>query len=366
MSTTTTPSQTAEIRRLLSTLSLSPSSVLELPQPTCASHSPSAVRTMRAAFKRKLMLVHSDRSADPHAAAAYAILRAAYDAARFDNGDTAEGGSADSHNNGDDGSTAAAAAAEPEKRTLKPPASPPPPPPPPPPQPSPLAATAAAPATPSQAAEIRRLVSHPSLPSFTVLELPQQTCKSQSPRAVRAVRAAFHSKSRLIHPDRCADPNAGAAFAVLRNAYNAVCAGDDLYNMPLGGGGGGGGGGFNAPRTAAAAAGAAARGSSVEESFSAFYDRCTREADRQMAEAAAAEEAAEAEGRRTGTGGSTTRRKKTPKPKTTVRPEVPPRAESFEEMYDRCTRAAENFVSKEQREARRRRKQEKQARRDER
>ncbi|KAI8588526.1 hypothetical protein BDZ88DRAFT_507935 [Geranomyces variabilis] len=348
MSTTTTPSQTAEIRRLLSTLSLSPSSVLELPQPTCASHSPSAVRAVRAAFKRKSLLVHPDRNTDPHAAAAYAVLRAAYDAARFENGDTAEDANVGSINA--DGS-GAAAAAEPENRTPKPPASPP--------LPAAAAATSAtaAPVTPSQAAEIHRLISRPSLPSFTVLELPQTTCASQSPHAVRAVRAAFHSKSRLIHPDRCAHPNAGAAFSVLRNAYNAVCAGDDFYNMPAGGGGSSGNAG--APRTAAAAAGAAARKSSAEESFSAFYDRCTREADRQMAEEAA--EAADAESRRTGS----PRRKKAPKPKTTARPVLPPRAESFEEMYDRCTRAAEDYMSKEQkqarreeREARRRRKQE--------
>ncbi|KAJ3150670.1 hypothetical protein HDU89_003079 [Geranomyces variabilis] len=335
MSTTTTPSQTAEIRRLLSTLSLSPSSVLELPQPTCASHSPSAVRAVRAAFRRKSLLVHPDRNTDPHAAAAYAVLRAAYDAARFENGDSAVDANVGS--NSADGS-GAAAAAEPENRTPKPPASSPP-------LPPPVAAATAAPATSSQAAEIHRLISRPSLPSFTVLELPQTTCASQSPHAVRAVRAAFHSKSRLIHPDRCAHPNAGAAFSVLRNAYNAVCAGDDLYNMPAGGGSGSGSAG--APRTAAAAAGAAARKSSAEESFSAFYDRCTREADRQMAEEA--EEAAEAESRRTGS----TRRKKAPKPKTTARPVLPPRAESFEEMYDRCTRAAEDYVSKEQKQARR-------------
>ncbi|KAJ3167974.1 hypothetical protein HDU88_001921 [Geranomyces variabilis] len=334
MSTTTTPSQTAEIRRLLSTLSLSPSSVLELPQPTCASHSPSAVRAVRAAFKRKSLLVHPDRNTDPHAAAAYAVLRAAYDAARFENGDTAEDANAGSSNNAD--GSAAAAAAEPENRTPKPPASPPPPP--------PAAAATAAPATSAQAAEIRRLISRPSLPSFAVLELPQTTCASQSPHAVRAVRAAFHSKSRLIHPDRCAHPNAGAAFSVLRNAYNAVCAGDNLYNMPAAGGSSGSAG---APRTAAAAAAAAARKSS-EESFSAFYDRCTREADRQMAEEDE-KEAAEAESRRTGS----TRRKKAPKRKTTAPPVLPARAESFEEMYDRCTRAAEDYVSKEQKQARR-------------
>ncbi|KAJ3152953.1 hypothetical protein HDU86_005408 [Geranomyces michiganensis] len=335
MSTTATPSQTAEIRRLLSDLSLSPSSVLELPQPTCASHSPSAVRAVRAAFNRKSLLVHPDRSTDPHAAAAFAILRAAYDAARCENGDADENGNADGAPDAHCDSTAgtdnrrnaaatAATAAEPEKRntTTKPI-----------PTPSVKPATAAATATSSQHAEIHRLVLHPTFAPPAVLEVPLQTCASQSPRAVRAVRAAFHSKSRLIHPDRCADPQAGAAFDILRNAYNAVCAGDVMSinnNFTATGGN------YRGPSTAAAAT-AATASKSAGESFSAFYDRCTREAEREMAASEAWEAEAEAASRRS-------RRRKPAAAKQPKANPVPPRAESFDEMYDRCTRAAEEYV----------------------